>query len=203
MLRRETLEKVVRNLSGMGFKILLDILASAREPLRIREVPYTFRNRFAGQSKLDGLVLWEFGMLLADKLFGRYVPVRFVSFILVGTVGVAVHMAILATLLNGFGAPFRAGQIVATLLAMAFNYSVNNVLTYRDVRLRGWRWLRGLTTFMLACGVGAVANVGVASYLFDQKTAWFLAALAGIAVGAVWNYVVTMVYTWGRTQRAR
>lgn len=203
MLRREAFEDVVRKLSGMGFKILLDVLASASQPLRIREVPYTFRERFAGESKLDGTVLWEYGMLLADKLVGRYVPVRFVSFILVGGVGVGVHMSILAPLLRIFSVPFASAQAAATITAMVFNFAVNNVLTYRDVRLRGWRWVSGLMTFLLVCGVGAMANVGIASYLFNQRTSWFVAALSGIAVGAVWNYVVTMVYTWGRAGRPK
>src|SRR5262249_43566322 len=79
MLSRETFESTVRGLSGMGFKILLDVLATAPTALRVREVPYTFRDRFSGESKLDGTVLWEYGMLLADKLVGPYVPVRFVS----------------------------------------------------------------------------------------------------------------------------
>jgi len=203
MLRRETMEQVVRRLSGMGFKILLDILASAPAPLRIREVPYTFKERFAGESKLDTSTLWEYGMLLADKLVGRYVPVRFLSFVLVGGGGLVVHFAVLTALLKGAGVSFEISQTSATIGAMVFNYSVNNVLTYRDMRLRGWRWLRGLTTFMLACGMGAVANVGVASTLFERQTGWIAAALAGIAVGAVWNYVVTMEYTWRRVARTK
>jgi dolichol-phosphate mannosyltransferase len=203
MLRRETLDQVVRNLSGMGFKILLDILASAPAPLRLREVPYTFRARFAGESKLDTSSVWDYGMLLADKLVGRHVPVRFISFVLVGSIGVGVHLAVLTALLKGAGVAFPGSQTSATIAAMVFNYSVNNVLTYRDMRLSGWPWLRGLATFMLACGIGAVANVGVASYLFNQQTGWIVAALAGIAVGAVWNYVVTMEYTWKRVARVK
>jgi dolichol-phosphate mannosyltransferase len=201
MLRREVVERVVGSLSGMGFKILLDILATSHEPIRVAEVPYRFGTRFAGESKLDSNVLWEFGMLLADKLVGKYVPVRFVSFIVVGAAGLLVHMSILAVLLRLIGTSFTLGQSVATIAAMIFNFTVNNVLTYRDRRLHGWHWLRGLLTFVLACGVGAFANVGVASYLFHQRTEWFLAALAGVAVGAVWNYGVTMVYTWGQAGR--
>jgi dolichol-phosphate mannosyltransferase len=203
MLRRQTMEAVVRNLSGIGFKILLDILASAPGSLRVQEVPYTFRGRFAGESKLDTSNVWDYGMLLADKLVGRHIPVRFISFVLVGAVGVVVHLGAVTLLLKGAGVSFAASQTSATIVAMVFNYSVNNVLTYRDMRLRGWRWLRGLATFMLACGLGAVANVGVASYLFEQETGWIVAALAGIAVGAVWNYVVTREYTWRPAARAK
>ena len=197
MIRAEALERCIRRLSGKGFKILLDIVASTPGVLRIAEVPYTFRERLHGESKLDSLVVWDFGMLLAEKTIGRYVPVRFFAFTLVGGAGVLVHMAVLAALRAG-QVSFSNGQAVATIVAMIFNFWLNNLLTYRDRRLRGTRWVTGLLSFMAACGLGAVANVGIASYLFASNTQWVVAALAGIAVGAVWNYAITQLYTWGQ-----
>lgn len=196
MIRREVMEQAVRRLSGIGFKILLDLFASSPQPLRFRELPYQFRSRHAGDSKLDGQVLWDYGMLLADKLIGRYVPVRFVSFMLVGGLGVLVHLLVLWSVRELAGQSFLTAQTAATLVAMTTNFALNNVITYRDMRLRGWAWLRGWLSFMLACSIGAVANVGVAQYVFERDTTWILAGLAGIVVGAVWNYVITMVYTW-------
>lgn len=201
MLRRSVLDETVRRLSALGFKIFLDILATSKRRLQLVEVPYTFRNRFSGESKLDSTAVWDFGMLLADKTIGRYVPVRFVSFGIVGFLGVAVHMSALAGAHRGIGLAFVTSQSIATGIAMTFNYAVNNVLTYRDQRLRGWRWWSGLATFVLACSIGAVANVGVANYLFLGDTQWALAAMAGVAVGAVWNYAVTQIYTWGRGKK--
>lgn len=201
MLRREVLDGSVRRLSAIGFKILLDILASAPGTLRIAEVPFTFRNRFAGTSKLDERVVWEYGMLLADKTVGRYIPVRFLAFVLVGGMGVFVHMSVLTLLLKLVGFGFGPAQSAATALAMVFNFTLNNILTYRDRRLTGWSWLRGLASFMVACSIGALANVGIATYLFASRTTWFLAALAGVLVGAVWNFAVTQLYTWGRSER--
>lgn len=197
MIKADALDSCVRRLSGKGFKILLDIVASSPSALRVAEVPYTFRERLHGESKLDSLVVWDFGMLLAEKTIGRYIPVRFFAFTLVGGAGVVVHMATLAALrLTELG--FSNAQAVATVVAMIFNFWLNNLLTYRDRRLRGRRWLTGLLSFMLACGLGAVANVGIASYLFASHTQWVIAALAGIAVGAVWNYAITQLYTWGQ-----
>jgi dolichol-phosphate mannosyltransferase len=198
MLRRDVLDTSVRRLSALGFKILLDILASAPRTLRVAEVPFTFHQRHGGESKLDELVIWEFGMLLADKTIGRYVPVRFIAFALVGGLGVFVHMAVLTVLIKLLGVDFRLAQSSAAGVAMVFNFALNNVLTYRDRRLTGWAWWRGLASFVAACSVGALANVGIATYLFESRTAWFLAALAGVLVGAVWNYAVTRLYTWGR-----
>jgi dolichol-phosphate mannosyltransferase len=201
MLKREVFESALRQLSGIGFKILLDILSSSPPSLRIREVPYTFRERFAGSTKLDEMVVWEYGMLLADKLVGRFVPVRFLSFAIVGGIGVFFHFSVLSILLLVAGQEFTLSQAVATAAAMVFNFSLNNILTYRDRRLRGFKWLRGLFSFMVACSVGGLANVGIASFLYKEHIQWFLSAFAGVLVGAVWNYAITQLYTWGKKPR--
>jgi dolichol-phosphate mannosyltransferase len=196
MIRRAAFDASVHRLSALGFKILLDIVASASTPLRIAELPYRFGMRTAGESKLDSLAIWEFAMLLLDKTVGRYVPVRFISFAAVGTAGVLVHMSALTMLLKIAHLRFMTAQTIATTLAMVFNFWLNNVLTYRDRRLHGWKLVRGLLTFMAACSVGALANIGIASFLFANKAQWAAAALAGVIIGAVWNYAVTQIYTW-------
>ena len=195
-LHREVLELAVRNLSSVGFKILLDIIASSPKPPRVKELPYEFRNRHAGESKLDGQAVWGYLMLLADKLIGGVVPVRFVSFALIGAVGVFVHFAVLAVLFRSMSLPFTLSQAGAAAVAMTSNFTLNNALTYRDMRLKGWLWVKGLVSFMLTCSFGALANVGVASYLFKRHTFWALSALAGIVVSTVWNYGMTAIYTW-------
>ncbi len=201
MIRRSAFEKRMHNLSGIGFKILLDIFASSKEPLLYRELPYEFRTRQAGESKLDSQAVWEYFMLLLDKLIGNIVPVRFVAFTLVGGAGVFVHMFIVWLMLNQ-DAQFTTAQTAATLIAMTSNYALNNILTYRDKRLRGWAWLKGWFSFTLACSVGALGNIGIASYLFAQDSTWVLASLSGIVVGAVWNYAVTSAYTWNKPKAA-
>ena len=202
-LRREAFEAAVRQLSSIGFKILLDLVASSPAPLRICELPYQFRTRRAGESKLDSQAVWEYLMLLVDKLVGAYVPARFVAFAAIGGLGVAVHFVVLAALFGPLQVSFAASQTAAALVAMTSNFALNNALTYRDRRLRGWGWLKGWLSFTLVCSIGLLANVGIAAYLFASQTAWVLAALAGIAVGAVWNYAVTSAYTWrSRARRA-
>ena len=201
MLRREVLVMVVRRLSVIGFKILVDIFASSPRPLRHKELPYEFRNRQAGESKLDSHVAWDYVMLLADKLFGRFIPVRFVSFSIVGGSGIAVHLLIVALFFRILGFGFTPSQTIAAGVAMTSNFFLNNMLTYRDMRLAGWRWIKGWITFVVVCGLGVIANVGVASYLFQRETGWLLSALAGIVVGSVWNYAVSSVFTWDGSKR--
>ena len=199
MMRREAVLRCVRaGTSGVGFKILLDLFASSPTPLRFREIPYTFRERHSGQSKLDSNVAWEYLLMLLDRLCGRVVPIRFIAFSLVGALGLVVHMAVLALLLRGLGIGFVAAQSAATLAAMSSNFALNNLLTYRDMRLHGWALLRGWVSFVAACSIGGLANVGVAAWLFQRQGGWVLAAAAGVLVGAVWNYALTALYTWKR-----
>jgi dolichol-phosphate mannosyltransferase len=199
VVRRTAFAASLRNLSGQGFKILLDLIASAPQPLRFREFPYAFRARQFGESKLDAMAIWEYLMLIADKLIGHLVPVRFVLFAIIGALGVLVNLALLR-LTYGAGGPFRLAEPIATLGAMVFNFALNNALTYRDRRLRGWRWVRGLVTFSLGCSVGAVANVGIAAVMFGHGSGWWLAGSAGALVGGVWNYAIASTYTWGRVR---
>jgi len=205
-LKREVLHEAASHLSGLGFKILLDLVASVGRPLRVRELPYRFRNRLHGESKLDISVAWEYLMMILDKSLGSYVPVRFVPFAFIGGIGVFVHMAVLWVLFRVLDFSFITGQTTATLVAMTTNFLMNNALTYRDRRLRGRALLRGWISFTAACSVGAVANVGIATYLFEGDAlgdvGWALSAFAGIIIGAVWNYAVTSVYTWNKPRVA-
>ncbi|MBN8820368.1 MAG: glycosyltransferase family 2 protein [Sphingomonas sp.] len=196
MMRRDAFMRSLPHLSTVGFKILLDIAASAPTPLRVAEVPYTFRTRQFGESKLDSLVLWEYVQLLLDKMVGHLVPVRFLSFAMVGGLGVFVHFAVLTALFKGFDQTFSAAQTAATLVAITSNFLLNNMFTYRDQRLKGWALLRGWISFNLVCAFGAAANVGVADWLFSHKSYWALSALAGITVSVVWNYVMSAFFTW-------
>ncbi len=203
MLRREVFMNSVRNLSGIGFKILLDLFASSPKPLKFKELAYEFKSRQSGDSKFDTHIAWDYGMLLLDKLIGKYIPVRFISFSIVGGFGVFVHMLVITILFKLMNIDFVSSQIAATLIAMTGNFILNNLLTFHDIRLKGWGWLKGWLSFTLACGIGAFANVGIATYLFSKNEAiWILAALSGILVGAVWNYAITMVYTWQKAKPA-
>jgi dolichol-phosphate mannosyltransferase len=198
MLRRDVFEQTVRRLSGQGFKILLDLLASSPAAPRLKELPYEFRQRRFGVSKLDTMVVWEFGMLLADKLVGHIVPVRFALFAFIGGLGLVVHLAVLRTCLASLALDFTAAQTIATLVAMTSNFFLNNLFTYRDQRLRGAKLLTGLVSFYLICAVGAVGNIGIASYVFATDHVWWLAGIAGAIVGSVWNYAVSSIFTWRR-----
>lgn len=201
MIRRSAFEPVVYKLSLIGFKLLLDIVVSSPTPLRVRELPYRFSTRVHGDSKLDSRVAWDYLMLLADKTIGRWIPARLVSFALIGSFGVLVHLTVLRLGLAWLNADFVDAQAAAVVVAMVGNFLLNNMLTYRDRRLQGWAMLGGLLKFMAACGLGAVANVGVAAYIHAGHVGWLLSSLAGIIVGTVWNYVATAYLVWLNPRR--
>ena len=201
MLPRSVFDRGLRQLSAIGFKILLDLLASvpaSGPPLRVRELPYAFRPRVAGESKLDAGVMLDFLLLLADKSVGRVLPVRFMLFAGVGAVGLFAHILVLRTGLKA-GLGFTAAQVIATACAIAGNFWLNNVFTFRDRRLRGRRMLRGLLVFTAVCAVGAAPNLGIAGFLMDREhQRWWIAGLAGAGMSLVWNYAVGSTLTWRR-----
>jgi|HubBroStandDraft_1064217.scaffolds.fasta_scaffold08572_4 dolichol-phosphate mannosyltransferase len=198
LIDRTFFRQVVHGLSGAGFKILVDLLASSPRPIRIGEVPYHFRRRQLGESKLDVRVELEYLYLILDKAIGRIVPTRFVLFVLVGSAGLLIHLSTLGLLYGWQRTSFKMAQLVGTIVAMTFNFLLNNVVTFRDRRLRGWRLASGLLTFYAACSVGAVINVSFAQSLFHLGLTWYMAGIAGMAVSSVWNYGVNLVLTWRR-----
>jgi dolichol-phosphate mannosyltransferase len=195
MLSRETLMQAMPKISGVGFKILLDIVASLPATPRITEIPYTFRSRELGESKASALVAAEYLSLLADKTIGRFVPLRLISFLAVGGIGVGVHLGILGLLL-AIGLPFLTAQICAVMTAMSLNFVLNNIFTYHDRRLRGWKMVTGLLSFYAICSLGAVANIGIGTWVNAQHSQWWVAGLAGVLIGAVWNFAASSFVTW-------
>ncbi|MEA2780598.1 MAG: dolichol-phosphate mannosyltransferase [Rhodospirillaceae bacterium] len=201
MIRREAFLECVYDLSQQGYKVLLDIIASSPRPLRITELPYQFRNRRAGESKVDLQILVEYGMLLVDKLSSGLVPPRFVLFALTGGLGLGVHLGTLYLLKQLTTVPFVSAQETATFIAMLFNFVVNNVMTYRDVRLRGTQFWTGLLLFCGICSIGAMANIGVAALAYRNIDSWALAGFAGALIGAVFNFAMASSLVWRRKPR--
>ena len=210
MLRAETLRADAARLSGVGFKILLDILATVEQPLRVKEFPLTFAARAEGESKLDRTVVFEFLIGLYDKWLGRIIPTRFALFGTVGAMGAVLHMTVLALVLHLFGAKFAVshypketafivGQTVAATTAMTFNFVLNNELTYADKRLRGFLPLfNGWAKFAFTCLFGMLANIGVSTALVRVGFHPYPSAIAGIILASVWNFALSSKFVWGK-----
>jgi dolichol-phosphate mannosyltransferase len=196
MIRRDRFEQLAPQLSTQGFKILLDVVATGRGNLRVREIPYAFGSRLHGESKLDSVVALDFLGLVLAKLTHDVVSLRFLLFAMVGSIGLIVHFVALYIALEAFDLPFPEAQACGALSAMTSNFILNNFLTYRDQRLKGFAILRGLLLFYLVCSVGLLANVGVAFSVYDQEPIWWLAGAAGALMGVVWNYAMSGLFVW-------
>lgn len=196
MVRRDRFEQLAPKLSVHGFKILLDLVATAHGDLRAVEIPYTFGERQHGESKLDSMVALDFLGLVLAKLTNDIVSLRFILFAMVGGIGLVVHLTTLFIALELIKAPFAEAQAAGAIVAMTTNFVMNNFLTYRDQRLKGFAILRGLIMFYIVCSVGLLANVGVAFSVYDQEPIWWLAGLAGALMGVVWNYAMSGLFVW-------
>jgi dolichol-phosphate mannosyltransferase len=196
MLRREVLAACLPRLAGIGFKILLDLLASSPRRLNTRELPYEFRARHAGASKLSMLVVTEYGMLLLDKTVGRLVPVRFLLYVAVGSTGVVLHLTMLGLLYRWAGMGFLPAQSLASAGAMVANYFFNNTFTYSDLSRKGRALYTGLLGFLLICAAGLFINIQAAEYLHRHDIYWWLAGLLGAGIGAIWNFGVSSQFVW-------
>ena len=193
MLRRELVEAVAPKLDTAGFKVLFDIVACQDTPPTFLELPYQFRARAAGTSKLDNGVVVQYLGLLTAKLTRDAISPRFLMFALVGASGVVVHLAVLRLLLP---LGFAGAQTMAALAAMTSNYLINNAVTYRDRRKRGLGLVVGYAKFVLLCSVPLAANVAVATMVYERGPAWWVAGVAGAVVAAAWNYFTTARAVW-------
>jgi dolichol-phosphate mannosyltransferase len=202
MIRREVVSRLAPRLSPDGFKILVDVILSAGGGLKIVEIPYEFRKRNAGESKLTPLVGIDFLGLVVHHATAGILPIRFVLFAMIGAGGLIVHILTLSAVLHWFGMlTFDAGQLIATIVAMGSNFILNNEITYRPYRFRGLGMVVGFLAFALGCSVGALANLNVASWLYRADQTWWLAGLAGALLSVVWNYAVSTNLIWRRRRR--
>ena len=202
MIRRQAVLDALPHLSGQGFKVLLDLITASPEPLRIAELPFRFRARVHGELKLDNRVMYDFFLFFIEKKIRPVLPLpaRFISFALVNTVGIGVHLLALVFMVGFLGTGFTIAQLIGTFLGMLFNYSVNNVVTYSDQRLKGRNFYIGFLIFSTLCSIGIVANIGMANILHERysELSYVLPALAGALIAVVWNYVATQTLVWGR-----
>lgn len=202
MLTRKFFAEVMRRTTGVGFKILLDLVASSPRPVRFAELPYVFRPRQRGRSKLDVNVAMEYLYLILDKLAGGWIPTRFLLFCMVGIGGTAVYLATVGLLYRGLHLSYSVALLAAIAVAMVGNFAINNVFTYSDRRRRGWGFFTGLLLFCAACSVGGLCNYALAQLLRNSGIWWPLASICGLAVASVWNYGATAIVTWRPPRRS-
>ncbi len=199
---RQTFEAALPKLNPKGFKILLDLLVHLPAGAAVRELPFTFGERLHGESKLSRRVQIEFLEYLYEVTLGRFIPLTFVKYCIVGSLGVLVHlstyffirMLLAEQEVSLFG--FSLSVLGAIETAIIFNFLLNNLWTFAHARLRGFGALFGFLKFNAACAIGAIANYGVSAFLFSRGWAELLSVIIGAFVGIFWNYTMNRLITW-------
>jgi len=196
MFERQLFAKYANSFSKDGFKILLDFVMCAKKEIKLKEIGYSMRARYSGDSKMDHRIVLNYLQLLIAHSIGKVLPVRFILYVLVGSSGLLLHLLNLFIFYKIFSFDFYTSLLIAAIISMTSNYLINNILTFRDRMLRGIQLLYGLFSFYIVCGIGAWGNITMASQLFEYDVPWMIAGLAGAMISSVWNYSVSSKLTW-------
>lgn len=201
VIRRQVFEETVRNLSGRGFKILVDIFASASRKMRFVELPYVMEKRVSGESKLSEAVIFHYLIVILTKGVFKALPLRYLMFALVGLSGVGVHLLVLWALHQQASFQFLNAYVIAALSAMTSNYYFNNKITFLENSMAGIPFYRGLVRFYAICGLGAMLSAMVSSYMYEElELSWLYAGGVGVIFSSVWNFSLSSIYVWERTK---
>ena len=185
-VRREDFARVIPKINGYGYKILFELIYYLK-PKRTEEITFHLQHRVHGKSKLQPVIFFDLACDCISKLSFSVLSPRFSGFLLVGALGLLVHFSVFYAALPV--TEFALAQTAATSVAMVFNFSLNNVLTYREHKLGGWSFVLGLVLYALAALVGVMANVGMAVYLLNADYLnHFFASLAGISIDLIWRF---------------
>ena len=193
--RRRALADV--KLQPIGYKILLEMLVLGSFH-KVVEVPYTFRNRSSGESKLGTKIQINYLQHIFSLMKRTSELQRVFKFILVGLSGVFVNMGLLWALTQSAGLQLQAASAIAIESSIISNFFFNNYFTFRDRRSPAWKiTLRRLLKFNMVSLVGLAINLGILTLLTTVFGIYYLLAnLIGIVVAALWNYLLSTSWTW-------
>jgi len=189
-LRRERFEAAAP-LNPVGYKIGLELIVKCRCSA-VEELPIFFRDRRHGASKLT--LKEQFDYLrhlrrLYEFKLGRVA--RPLQFVLVGSTGMVVDLALFAALLHLL--PLAAARALAIWGAMTWNFLLNRRATFSYARVHAPT--PQYVKFCAACLVGALVNWAVSIGLcarFAFFARWkLLAAMLGVVAGTVFNYLAS------------
>ena len=217
MMTRDYYLSARPKLTGVGFKILLDVAASTKVKPRFGEVKAALRQRQGGVSKLDLRVVLDLGALLIEKATGGVMKARFVLFAGVGVTGVIVYTLILIAghKLDPMRGSWQAFEFkvrykdlidygLAIWLSMTWNFFANNLITFRDKRLKGWAMIRGLFGFYFACSIGAIFSLGLSVLMKEHlHVHWLVAGVSAALMSGVWNYWASTLLSWRNKKPAK
>ncbi len=209
-LHRSVLEGI--DFHPKGFKIGLEIVARGNYD-RIAEIPYFFRDRRFGKSKLDRRVMKDFLEHLLLLLFAKNsVFVDFLKFSLVGLTGLALNLLVLYSLVEWFPFWNRFGNwavqkkvliaaVVAFGLAVSSNYLWNRFWTFKR-RKANLSPLASYSSFVIVSLGGLAINIFLLKILHYQLGMWYMTAqVISICAASLWNFIGSEIWAFKSNRR--
>ena len=192
----------LRRLHPIGYKIALELMVRC-DFKQVVEVPITFHDRRAGNSKMNLKQQWNYLRHLRRLYvyrFGRFG--EFVNFLAVGSSGFVIDIAGYY-LLQWLGLDHRIARAVSFLPAVTWNWTHNRRTTFGDRKRcpRVRQWLEYIVANLLGIAISWGIYASLTSYLpwFDR---WrLLAVILGVAVASVFNFIVSSVFVFSEKRR--
>jgi dolichol-phosphate mannosyltransferase len=199
MIRRTTIQGV--ELNPLGYKILVEVLGRGR-PLRISELPYVFRERVQGESKVTRKVYVDYLRHLLRLRLSTLPVRRFVRFAAVGFSGVIVDMGLLFLLSDpstlGWG--LTRSKLIAAEMAILNNFWWNDRWTFADVSKpqSGFKQtVRRFAKFQVICLAGLFLNAVLLNIQFNfLGMNRYIANAIAIAIVTGWNFWLNLKLSW-------
>ncbi|MFC3653499.1 glycosyltransferase [Dyella humi] len=188
-MTREWYAQVRRELSGLGFKILIDVVASGTRKPHTAQVPTLLRARAGGESKLDTRVVIDLIALLIEKRTRG----RFTAYALMH--GMTVLSALCAQwlslgLLLRLSLPLWLALLLSVGFGLAGRFAMNVLMTPRSRRPRNAHDLhRQWMTFCMSRWTDVPLNACFALALCAAHCPWAIAVLAGVLLAECRYYL--------------
>lgn len=193
-------------LTPRGYKILMEVLGKGRWRTAV-EIPFVFRDREEGESKLRVKTIVDYIKQCADitlhslrhrdgAVWSEWKKVFWFGF--VGLTGIAVNLGLLYLLTEYFGIYYLISAAIAIELSIMSNFIWNDLWTFRDLRTRRlMKKSHRFASFQVVALGGLVINMVVLYVLTDFAGIYYLLAnLTGILVAFLWNYLINRNFTW-------
>jgi dolichol-phosphate mannosyltransferase len=191
-----------------GYKILMEVLGKGSWQKAV-EIPFTFRDRKAGSSKLRSRTILDYLRQVLDislyALSARRGAAweeweRILRFAAVGCTGIIVNTGILWILTGYAGIYYLVSSVIAIEVSILSNFFLNDRWTFGKGMTQGGRTLAERIGMFHAVSAGGAAINWLVLFTLTQYAGLFylVSNLAGIFAGFIWNYLVNRNVTWSR-----
>jgi len=180
VMTRPWYDQVRGQLSGIGFKILIDVVASGQRRPHTAQVPTRLRERAGGTSKLDTRVIVDLITLLIEKRTHGKITAKAIM----NGIGVAAMLCAQWLALGIFmrsGAPLWLVIVVSVCVGLMGRFAMTYLVTPRSLRPSTLSAAyKRLLSFYANRWSDLLLDAGTTFALCKWGCPWALAALAGV-----------------------